>query len=59
VGDLLGFALLAARTDPAKVQQVVLEHPLVTDYERADGASVQLPNWDLINPVIEELFGFR
>jgi len=59
VGNLLGFALLAARTDPANVQQVVLEHPLVTDYERADGASVQLPNWDLINPVIEELFGFR
>ena len=57
VGELIGLALLAARTDPADVQQVVLEHPLVTGYRRADGAAVQLPNWDLINPVIEGLFG--
>jgi LCP family protein required for cell wall assembly len=56
VGDLLGLALLAARIDPANLQQVVLEHPLVTSYERADGAAVQLPNWDLINPVVEQLF---
>jgi LCP family protein required for cell wall assembly len=59
VGDLLGLALLVRRIDPAGVQKVVLEHPLVTSYERADGAAVQLPNWDLINPVIEELFGSR
>jgi len=57
IGDVLGLALLARRIDPAAVQQVVLEHPLVTSYKRADGAAVQLPNWDLINPVIEELFG--
>jgi len=56
-GELLGLALLAARTDPADIQQVVLEHPLVTSYTRADGAAVQLPEWDLINPVVEELFG--
>ena len=59
LGNLLGLALLAARTDPANVQQVVLEHPLVTSFRRADGAAVQLPNWDLINPVIEALFGSR
>ena len=57
VGNLLGVALLVARIDPANLQQVVIEHPLVTSYERADGAAVQLPNWDLINPVIEQLFG--
>ncbi len=57
MGDLLGLALLVVRIDPANLQQVVLEHPLVTGYERADGAAVQLPNWDLINPVIEQLFG--
>jgi len=57
VGNLLGLALLAAQTDPANVRQVVLEHPLVTSYERADGAAVELPNWDLINPILEELFG--
>jgi len=59
LGDLLGLAFLAARIDPAKLQQVVLEHPLVVSYQRADGAAVQLPNWDLINPVIEQLFGPR
>ena len=57
VRNLLGLALLAAQTDPANVRQVVLEHPLVTSYERADGAAVELPNWDLINPILEELFG--
>jgi len=56
VGNLLGLALLAAQTDPADVRQVVLEHPLVTSYERADGAAVELPNWDLINPILEQLF---
>jgi LCP family protein required for cell wall assembly len=59
LGDLLGLALLAARIDPARLQQVVLEHPLVVSYTRADGAAVQLPNWDLSNPVIEQLFGPR
>ena len=55
--DMLAMALLAARIDPATLQQVVLEHPYVVSYKRADGAAVQLPNWDLINPVIEQLFG--
>jgi polyisoprenyl-teichoic acid--peptidoglycan teichoic acid transferase len=57
LGGLVRFALLAVRIDPSKVQQVVLEHPLVISHRRADGAAVLLPNWDLINPVIEELFG--
>jgi LCP family protein required for cell wall assembly len=57
LGGLARFALLAVRIDPPNVQQVVLEHPLVIGYRRADGAAVLLPNWDLINPVIEELFG--
>jgi polyisoprenyl-teichoic acid--peptidoglycan teichoic acid transferase len=54
---LVRLALLAARIDPAKLQQAVLEHPLVSSYTRSDGAAVLLPHWDLINPVIEELFG--
>ena len=56
-GDLLTMALLAARIDPSALRQVVLEHPYVVSYERADGAAVQLPDWNLINPVIDELFG--
>jgi len=56
-GGLARFALLAVTLDPANVQQVVLEHPLVTSYRRADGAAVLLPNWNLIHPVVEGMFG--
>jgi LCP family protein required for cell wall assembly len=59
LGKLLALALLAVQIDPSNLQQVVLEHPLVVSYRRADGAAVQLPNWDLIRPVITELFGPR
>ena len=59
VAELAGLALLAARIDPDGLEQVVLEHPLVSSYRRADGAAVQLPNWELIRPVIKRLFGLR
>jgi LCP family protein required for cell wall assembly len=58
-GDLFRLALFAARIDRSRLKQVVLEHPLVVSYRRSDGAAVQLPNWDLINPVVTDLFGRR
>lgn len=58
-GELLSLALIAVQTDTSNLQQVVLEPPLVVGHRRADGAAVQLPNWDLINPVIVKLFGTR
>ncbi len=57
LGQLLGLAVRVMRIDPSNLRQVVLEYPLVVDYQRDDGAAVQLPDWDLINPVIEDLFG--
>jgi LCP family protein required for cell wall assembly len=57
LGQLLALAIRAMRIDTSSLRQVVLEYPLVVDHQRADGAAVQLPNWDLINPVIEDLFG--
>jgi LCP family protein required for cell wall assembly len=57
--ELFALALYAARLDTSNLKQVVLEHPLVMSHQRADGAAVQLPNWQLINPVLEELFGPR
>jgi LCP family protein required for cell wall assembly len=54
--QLLGLAVRAMRMDTSNLRQVVLEYPLVVDHRRADGAAVQLPDWDLINPVIEDLF---
>jgi len=55
--ELLALAFSAARIDMSKLKQVVLEHPLVFSHRRADGAAVQLPQWDLINPVLVDLFG--
>jgi len=59
MGELFALAILAARLDMSNLKQVVLEHPLVFSHQRADGAAVQLPKWDLINPVLLELFGPR
>lgn len=58
-GELLGLALLAARVEPSNLDQAVLERPYVTGYRRDDGALVQLPNWDLINPLVAEMFEQR
>jgi LCP family protein required for cell wall assembly len=55
-GEVVDIAGLALATDPSNLKQVVLQHPLVYSYKRADGAAVELPNWDLITPVIHDLF---
>lgn len=55
-GEMLALALLAARVEPSNLDQVVLERPYVASYSRDDGAAVQLPNWELINPLVEEIF---
>ncbi len=56
-GELLSLAILAARLDTSNLKQAVLEQPLVFGHRRADGAAVQLPNWDLIDPLVVDLFG--
>ena len=57
--ELLAVALLAVQIHPSELERVVLEHPLVVSHKRADGAAVQLPNWPLISPVLDALFGPR
>jgi LCP family protein required for cell wall assembly len=59
VDELLAVTIMAAWADMSNLKQVVLEHPLVYGHRRADGAAVQLPRWELINPVLVELFGSR
>jgi LCP family protein required for cell wall assembly len=39
------------------IDNVVLPREAVTPWVTADGAQVLLPNWDLILPVVRELFG--
>lgn len=54
---LLAVASSAWRIDASRLRQAVLEPPLVMAHRRADGASVQLPQWGQIDPVLDELFG--
>lgn len=54
---MFALAVLALRIETSSLKQVVLEHPLVSSHRRADGAAVQLPNWNLIDPVVADLFG--
>ncbi len=58
-GEMLGLALRVAWTDLSHVEQVVLKSPYVSGYRRSDGAAVQLPNWELIHPLVGELFGSK
>ncbi len=56
-GELLVTGAFALAIEPSQLKQAVLEPPLVTAYRRADGAAVQLPQWELIVPVLNDLFG--
>ncbi|MFN2290086.1 MAG: LCP family protein [Anaerolineae bacterium] len=59
VRQSLSLAVMAVRVDPASLERLVLEPPLVKGHRRADGAAVQLPNWNLINPELDKVFGPR
>jgi LCP family protein required for cell wall assembly len=54
--EMLALARLAPQIDTAHLKQAVIQQPMVYGYRRADGAAVQLPKWDLINPVVADLF---
>jgi LCP family protein required for cell wall assembly len=55
--QLAALARLAVLIGPSRLEQRVIEAPLVDDYTRPDGAQVLLPNWELLRPAIEEMFG--
>ncbi len=54
--EMLELAPLVPQIDMANVKQVVIQKPLVYGYRTDKGAAVQLPRWDLINPVVADLF---
>ncbi|MBN1137472.1 MAG: LCP family protein [Anaerolineae bacterium] len=56
VDDMLELAQLGLQVDLSNVKQLVLQPPLVYGHKRADGAAIQLPVWDKINPAIADLF---
>jgi LCP family protein required for cell wall assembly len=58
-GKLLAVAFSALTIEPSRLKQAVLEPPLVVAHRRADGAAVQLPQWERIDPLLDDLFGPR
>jgi LCP family protein required for cell wall assembly len=54
--EILELAALAPQIDTSNLEQVVIQKPMVYGFRREDGAAVQLPKWDLINPVVADLF---
>jgi len=38
------------------IKSVIIQKPLVYGYRTEKGGAVQLPKWDLINPVVDDLF---
>jgi hypothetical protein len=55
--EMVELARLAPHIDMANINQVVLEKPLVYGFRTEKGAAVQLPKWELINPIVANLFG--
>jgi LCP family protein required for cell wall assembly len=51
----LGLALLRAGPDGVKAH--TLDRTMVTGWTTSAGAQVLLPNWEAINPLVDELFG--
>jgi LCP family protein required for cell wall assembly len=56
LNEMKDLALLAPQIDLSNIKSAVIEKPLVYGYRTESGAAVQLPKWDLIDPLVEELF---
>lgn len=54
--EMIELARLAPQIDMTNLKQVVIKKPMVYGYRTETGAAVQLPKWEEINPVIEDLF---
>jgi LCP family protein required for cell wall assembly len=54
--EVIELARLAPQIDLGNIKSVVIQKPLVYGYRTESGGAVQLPKWDLINPVVDDLF---
>jgi polyisoprenyl-teichoic acid--peptidoglycan teichoic acid transferase len=55
--DLVRLAPTLLLVGPANIDRAVIEDEMVEPYTTESGASVQLPVWEAINPVLLEMFG--
>ena len=51
------LALAVLRVGPGNIQTNTLPREDTTSYVTSGGAQVLLPRWDLINPLVEKIFG--
>ena len=51
------LAVAAVRAGPEGVDNRTIQREMVNPFTTEQGASVLLPNWGLINPVLSEMFG--
>jgi LCP family protein required for cell wall assembly len=56
LNEMKDLALLAPQIDLGNIKSAVIEKPLVYGYRTESGAAVQLPKWDLIDPLVAEMF---
>lgn len=51
------IALALLRVGPENIDSRTIDRTMATGWTTDQGASVLLPNWDIINPLLEEMFG--
>ena len=56
LNEMIDLARLAPQIDLSNIKSVVIQKPMVYGYRTEKGGAVQLPKWDLINPVVDDLF---
>ena len=54
--EMIELARLAPQIDMSNIKSVVIQKPMVYGYRTEKGGAVQLPKWDLINPIVDDLF---
>ena len=54
--EMLELAQLGPQIDLSSIKSVVIKKPMVYGFRTETGGAVQLPKWDLINPVVADLF---
>ncbi len=54
--EMIELARLAPQINMDSIKSVVIQKPMVYGYRTETGGAVQLPKWDLIRPVVEDLF---
>jgi LCP family protein required for cell wall assembly len=56
LGEMGELAQLAPQINLENIETAVIQKPLVYGYRTETGAAVQLPKWDLIRPLVDEMF---